>query len=635
MVDVIIVFSGEDEALVGPVAERLKSLGVDVWRFDSSSKSDDGVREGVARRQIDKAGAVLVCWTPHAVASNAVLAQVDDAVWQQKLVACRLTPCVPPSSFDSTAIADLCDWAGNEDAPAWRETVAAIAEKLGRPGLVELLKARISGEGSGLYSFARRFPDEPQAREIWSAHETKYREECASLLRDARLYLEQRATSQEQKIETLLKSFANDFQKWMERERRGEDSPKPDLGTLRDIWLKGEPHRESEMTSGFAASSRDAQRGRRQAELLAELQRANEAAKEALARAQQAEAELAKTQEKFDARNAAMAKADTSARSKHHWPLATLAGGGALVFALGALIGSLLHPVQQKARQPSQSNDSSLITQQSHKQADANSVGQTDDSEVLGRILERRHDETLNQVIGNDPRAALAKLFEIIPQDVAAMAASKMPTLAVREALKASVPQAMAPIAQLPVRDLVKALESTLSPAGIVELTKMLQPLPPATGVDYKSYENLDIPGGDVAKLKNVDLQKCIIACQKRETCRAYTFDKWNHACYLKSNAAAFKLNPRSLSGVRADLDAPKAPSGEVTMERYRFKAFPGPGYKMISAASPETCEHACQTDEACVAYTFNLNENTCRLFSSTGEYFGERSAESGGKRQD
>ena len=74
---------------------------------------------------------------------------------------------------------------------------------------------------------------------------------------------------------------------------------------------------------------------------------------------------------------------------------------------------------------------------------------------------------------------------------------------------------------------------------------------------------------------------------------------------------------------------------GEISMEHYRSKAFPGSGYKMIRAEGADACEHICRIEEACVAYTFHSDEGSCHLFNSTKEYFTDNSAESGGKRQD
>ena len=171
-----------------------------------------------------------------------------------------------PSSLESMVAADLLYRAGRIETSASKETVDSIVGDLNRQGLSDaLLEARISGDESALYAFAKRFPDEPQAREVWAVFEAKYREECASILRDARCYFERRAASRREKIEAALKSFANDFEAWLERERRGETSPKPSLNSRLSVWLKRVPAQEALMKPRSDDSSSNASGGEREA----------------------------------------------------------------------------------------------------------------------------------------------------------------------------------------------------------------------------------------------------------------------------------------------------------------------------------------------------------------------------------
>ena len=108
MVDVVIVSSREDEKLVRPIAERATSLGLEVWRSDSTSDRDGAHDKDICAAQIGRSGVVLVCWSDRAVVSKSVLAEASDALWQQKLVACRLSPCDLPSPFELDPGQGLC-----------------------------------------------------------------------------------------------------------------------------------------------------------------------------------------------------------------------------------------------------------------------------------------------------------------------------------------------------------------------------------------------------------------------------------------------------------------------------------------------------------------------------------------------
>jgi hypothetical protein len=637
MVDVVIASCSEDEALVRPIAEQLTALGLHVWRSSPTRETGDAVA-GDRQKQIDKCAAALVCWSDRAIASTSVLAEASDGLRQHKLVACRLSPCNPPPPFDQIRVSDLHDGSGRVESSAWKELVAAIADRLHRPGLTELLLARLSGDESALYSFARRFPDEPQAREIWAAFEEKYRAECASALRDARRYFEQRAESHQQKIEAMLKSFANDFQVWMERERRGDESPKPSLDTLREIWSKRETPRPAAAKTPPDAFASCMAAGRREAKLGDE-RRADDAAKATLARAERAEAELASARAQLDATTNVSVKTLALRRSKTIWRPVVLVSAAASAFALGLLTGPILQSTHTTASSPRIASLSEPIIAPLAGKALEREIADAGASksyeQILADLLEDHGAETLSRVVEYDPPASLAKLLELAPEDVVKASAAKLPSLAVSEALKASSPLAMIPIANLPPQELSKALETTMSPASLSELAKLLQTPAAPTEVSYKTYDNLDIESRHVARLKSADQRHCVSICRQRESCKAYTFDKWNHVCYIKTEIGDFKLNPRSSSGVREDLGVPRAPSGDITMERYRLKAFPGEGYKTIAVDESESCERDCRTDETCVAYTFHSKQGSCRLFSSTNEYFSDHAADSGGKRRD
>ncbi|ATQ67279.1 hypothetical protein Ms3S1_09450 [Methylosinus sp. 3S-1] len=159
-------------------------------------------------------------------------------------------------------------------------------------------------------------------------------------------------------------------------------------------------------------------------------------------------------------------------------------------------------------------------------------------------------------------------------------------------------------------------------------------PEPERTAAFRLAFDNRDIAGAQIAALRNVDQPGCLAACRRRADCRAYVFDKWNHACRLKADAIAFTLNPRATSGLRDDSPLPRAPAGPIAMERYPSRAFPGEGYRIDASEGPQACEALCRDDAVCVAFTFRLDEGVCHLFATTGEYFPNALADSGGKRQ-
>jgi hypothetical protein len=155
----------------------------------------------------------------------------------------------------------------------------------------------------------------------------------------------------------------------------------------------------------------------------------------------------------------------------------------------------------------------------------------------------------------------------------------------------------------------------------------------PSAPAGFRVYYNLDLEGGDLEILRQVDLPRCIAACRSNARCRAYSFDKWNRFCFLKAEVRELRLNPRSVTGVPDNVAQPPRAESPITIERYRGKAFSGPGYR--SLRSPfEACETACKNDKTCIAFTHQRNDNLCRLFDTAEEYFSDQFADSGGKRQ-
>jgi len=169
-----------------------------------------------------------------------------------------------------------------------------------------------------------------------------------------------------------------------------------------------------------------------------------------------------------------------------------------------------------------------------------------------------------------------------------------------------------------------------------VGLLVMRQELKTPSGARYKLYENRDLDGGDFDTLKNIDLDKCASVCSADTRCRAYSFDKWNRFCFLKNDIKSpLRLDPRSVTGVREDIQAPPLATTSPKIEHYHNRAFPGAGYKALQTGQSETCEAACRGQDRCVAYTFHTKDRVCHLFDATTEYLPAAGSESGAKVQE
>lgn len=433
---------------------------------------------------------------------------------------------------------------------------------------------------------AHRCADTPEDDASWRALETQYREECATMLRDAQRHLEQRVASERTKIENALALFSRDFEAWLEREKRGESSPKPSLATLFEIWLE-RGARNNEPRPLLASLDQSAKRRLAMAEaeaaaLRERLDHETERSRDLERRLQEARAQAQR--QPLALMPALMEEPLFSRTARRGVLVAAVIVALAAVAAIAALTrGDAWLLDLARARD-------SIATQGRRALADL-AAGRAG-AEALTALLAADKTGTIGRVITFDPDAARERLDAIAP--------------------------ARATIGRTP--------DAAIAPAPTAP-----EPKPAA----FRDIDNRDLAGAPLATLRGLDLAGCAVACGRRADCRAYVFDKWNRVCRLKASAAAFLINPRATAGLREDVPAPHAPSGPVSMERYPSKAFPGAGYRTLASEGPRACESACRSEESCVAFTFRLDEGACHLFATTDEYFSNPLADSGGKRQE
>lgn len=158
---------------------------------------------------------------------------------------------------------------------------------------------------------------------------------------------------------------------------------------------------------------------------------------------------------------------------------------------------------------------------------------------------------------------------------------------------------------------------------------------PTTKRVNFTTYENYDMMGGDLAKLANADPEDCAVACRLDPRCVAYSYDQWNRWCYPKSAITPLRLDARSLTAIRDDEPRPTFSNRPVTFARHRNKTFPAPAHPTAApVASFEGCEDLCRSTKTCIAATFQKRFTQCQMYSSTAAYVDDRNADSTEKTQ-
>jgi hypothetical protein len=213
MADVFVSYGREDKTRVAPIVEALNSLGLLVWsdaRIGAGAQWDEEIE-----KQLAEAKAIVVCWSHDSVKSTWVKAEAKFAQEHDKLVPCLLDDCRIPIQFQFDQAEDLSGWSGALDHPGWRKVVDSIGNRVGRPGLPYLLDARASGENRKLLAWAQKYPDDPQAVEIWTLVEASERRQFDADMRSTREAIAQVVKLFNETKDAILRDCSAAFEKWV------------------------------------------------------------------------------------------------------------------------------------------------------------------------------------------------------------------------------------------------------------------------------------------------------------------------------------------------------------------------------------------------------------------------------------
>ena len=127
----------------------------------------------------------------------------------------------------------------------------------------------------------------------------------------------------------------------------------------------------------------------------------------------------------------------------------------------------------------------------------------------------------------------------------------------------------------------------------------------------------MNIDHGDINRIRNIDLASCEATCRATNGCLAYSFDKWNSDCYLKSSIPEFLQDPVSDAGIRGDVPEPRPSPNTLKTCVYNNSILSGIELKTTSSVSADVCQRRCEEDVACAVYTYFRPKNRCTLFSN------------------
>ena len=123
--DVFISYSREDRPKVEKIAHALSQRGLHVW-WDPEIKTGAGFRQEIADA-LGSTRSVIVLWSRYSVASRFVADEADEGAARDILFPALIDNVDIPLGFRQIQTADLTHWRGNQNDPALKAFVEAVA----------------------------------------------------------------------------------------------------------------------------------------------------------------------------------------------------------------------------------------------------------------------------------------------------------------------------------------------------------------------------------------------------------------------------------------------------------------------------------------------------------------------------
>lgn len=140
--------------------------------------------------------------------------------------------------------------------------------------------------------------------------------------------------------------------------------------------------------------------------------------------------------------------------------------------------------------------------------------------------------------------------------------------------------------------------------------------MPRPTFRSFSPADSYDVMGFDYATLKNVSEAECERTCQDDLSCKATTYNKKAHFCFLKSDAKILVRNVDAVASVQSNL------VGSVIFSTFIIRSgrdMAGGDYSRIRNTNFIACYAACETDYQCRAFAYVRKKKECWLKNQIG----------------
>lgn len=145
----------------------------------------------------------------------------------------------------------------------------------------------------------------------------------------------------------------------------------------------------------------------------------------------------------------------------------------------------------------------------------------------------------------------------------------------------------------------------------------------------FQHYENQDVIGFDYRSLTGVTQAQCVAACESDLTCKAVTYNKPAHYCFMKNDAVITVRNSDASGSVLQELAANVRPT---TFSVFSGTDQMGGDYLNLHQMSFVGCFVYCAKDDRCHAFAYVRKKRGCWLKDASGNMFTARGVDLGVK---
>ena len=161
--------------------------------------------------------------------------------------------------------------------------------------------------------------------------------------------------------------------------------------------------------------------------------------------------------------------------------------------------------------------------------------------------------------------------------------------------------------------------------AAIISTALMLAAPAVAGENKFVFVPRADSPGNDLLRVSNSSFEDCARRCGAESACNAFTYNQRNGVCFLKRFAnreiafyafavTGLKLSPSGL------VTAPQGHTGSYFVMIPRADS-PGNDYFRVTLFTVQDCQHSCDADKECNAFTYNQAQSVCFLKRATSQW--------------